>query len=37
LEFSSSPRSGHPLFTAYIEAALAHKRAGQVHTLSQAA
>jgi CTP synthase len=36
-EFSSSPRSGHPLFTAYIEAALAHKRAGQVQPLSQAA
>jgi len=36
-EFSSSPRGGHPLFTAYIEAALAHKRAGQVQPLSQAA
>ena len=24
-EFTSNPRAGHPLFTAYINAALAHK------------
>jgi len=36
-EFSSSPRKGHPLFKAYIEAALAYKRRGQVQPLSQAA
>ena len=30
-EFTSTPRDGHPLFTSYIEAALAHResRAGQ--------
>ena len=26
-EFTSSPRAGHPLFTGFIEAALAHDRA----------
>ena len=33
-EFTSNPRSGHPLFTSYIEAAIAHARgkAGQVHS-----
>ena len=25
-EFTSNPRSGHPLFTSYIEAAIAHAR-----------
>jgi CTP synthase len=24
-EFTSNPRAGHPLFKAYVEAALAHK------------
>jgi CTP synthase len=27
-EFKSTPRDGHPLFTSYIKAALAHKAAG---------
>jgi CTP synthase len=27
-EFTSTPRDGHPLFTSYIEAALAKKNAG---------
>jgi len=37
-EFSSTPRGGHPLFKAYIEAALIHKRqAQQGPALSQAA
>jgi len=33
-EFTSNPRGGHPLFTSYIEAAIAHARgkAGQVHS-----
>ncbi|MBP6682030.1 MAG: CTP synthase [Halioglobus sp.] len=33
-EFTSNPRSGHPLFTSYIEAAIAHARdkAGQVYS-----
>lgn len=26
-EFTSSPRDGHPLFTGFIRAALAHRRA----------
>ena len=26
-EFTSTPRKGHPLFTAYIKAALANKKA----------
>ncbi len=26
-EFTSTPREGHPLFTAYVEAAVAHKKA----------
>ena len=30
-EFCSTPRAGHPLFTAYIRAALAHQRAGLSH------
>jgi CTP synthase len=25
-EFTSNPRSGHPLFTSYIDAAMAHAR-----------
>jgi CTP synthase len=25
-EFTSNPRTGHPLFTAYIRAALAHRQ-----------
>jgi CTP synthase len=25
-EFTSTPRDGHPLFTSYIQAALAHQR-----------
>ena len=29
-EFKSTPRDGHPLFTSFIKAALAHKHAGQV-------
>ncbi|MCL4108947.1 UNVERIFIED_CONTAM: hypothetical protein GTU68_008142 [Idotea baltica] len=29
-EFTSSPRGGHPLFTGYVEAALAHKKAASV-------
>ncbi|MYN44329.1 CTP synthase [Pseudoduganella sp. FT93W] len=29
-EFKSTPRDGHPLFTSYIKAALAHKAAGAV-------
>jgi CTP synthase len=28
-EFKSTPRDGHPLFTSYIKAALAHKAAGE--------
>ena len=40
-EFTSTPRAGHPLFKAYIEAALvrAHVRRGssQVPTLSSVA
>ena len=28
-EFKSTPRDGHPLFTSFIKAALAHKHAGQ--------
>ncbi|MDB5805505.1 MAG: pyrG [Betaproteobacteria bacterium] len=36
-EFSSNPRKGHPLFKAYIEAALVHKRQGGARVLSQAA
>ena len=35
-EFTSSPRAGHPLFTSYIEAALAYK-AARTQPLSQAA
>jgi len=33
-EFTSNPRSGHPLFSSYIEAAIAHARdkAGQVRS-----
>jgi CTP synthase len=27
-EFTSTPRDGHPLFTGFIEAAIAHKQAG---------
>ena len=27
-EFTSTPRAGHPLFKAFIEAALAHHAAG---------
>ena len=26
-EFTSNPRKGHPLFTAYVKAAIAHKQA----------
>jgi CTP synthase len=26
-EFTSDPRSGHPLFTGYIQAAVAHSKA----------
>jgi CTP synthase len=36
-EFSSSPRAGHPLFKAYIEAALAAKARSKVQSLGQAA
>ena len=36
-EFSSSPRTGHPLFKAYIEAALAAKARAKVQSLGQAA
>jgi len=36
-EFSSTPRAGHPLFKAYIEAALAAKARTQVQALGQAA
>ncbi len=36
-EFSSTPRAGHPLFTAYIEAALAAKARSKVQPLGQAA
>ena len=36
-EFSSSPRAGHPLFKAYIEAALASKARSKVQSLGQAA
>ncbi len=33
-EFTSNPRGGHPLFTSYIEAAIAHARdkAGRAHS-----
>jgi CTP synthase len=27
-EFTSTPRSGHPLFTAFVRAALAHQESG---------
>jgi CTP synthase len=30
-EFKSTPRTGHPLFTSFVKAALAHK-AANVHT-----
>ena len=35
-EFKSTPRDGHPLFTSYIKAALAHKAAGgnRLHAVS---
>ena len=36
-EFSSTPRAGHPLFKAYIEAALAAKARTKVQPLGQAA
>ena len=36
-EFSSTPRTGHPLFKAYIEAALAAKARSKVQSLGQAA
>lgn len=37
-EFKSTPRDGHPLFTSYIKAALAHKAAGgaRLHAVSDA-
>jgi len=37
-EFKSTPRDGHPLFTSYIKAALAHKAAGgnRPHAVSDA-
>ena len=28
-EFTSTPRSGHPLFTAFVRAALAHQESGK--------
>ena len=31
--FKSTPRDGHPLFTSYIKAALAHKAAGNANAL----
>ncbi len=36
-EFKSTPRDGHPLFTSYIKAALAHKAAGgnRPHAVSE--
>ena len=36
-EFKSTPRDGHPLFSSYIRAALAHKAAGgkQLHAVEQ--
>jgi CTP synthase len=36
-EFSSTPRTGHPLFKAYIEAALAAKARAKMQSLGQAA
>jgi CTP synthase len=33
-EFTSTPRSGHPLFTAYIKAALAHKASTQLKAVA---
>ena len=27
-EFTSNPRNGHPLFTAFVKAALAHQQGG---------
>lgn len=33
-EFTSRPRGGHPLFTSYIEAAMAHSRANAVNQTS---
>ena len=33
-EFTSRPRGGHPLFTSYIEAAIAHSRANAVNQTS---
>ncbi|RFP14714.1 MULTISPECIES: CTP synthase [unclassified Duganella] len=37
-EFKSTPRDGHPLFTSYIKAALAHKAAGgnRLHAVTDA-
>jgi CTP synthase len=37
-EFKSTPRDGHPLFTSYIKAALAHKAAGgnRPHAVAEA-
>ncbi|MYM94446.1 CTP synthase [Duganella vulcania] len=37
-EFKSTPRDGHPLFTSYIKAALAHKAAGgnRLHAVADA-
>ena len=32
-EFKSTPRDGHPLFTSYIKAALAHKAASGLHAV----
>ena len=32
-EFTSTPRDGHPLFSAYIKAALAHKT-GQIAAIA---
>jgi CTP synthase len=36
-EFTSTPRDGHPLFKAYVEAALAHKQAKTVQNTAQKA
>jgi CTP synthase len=36
-EFTSTPRDGHPLFKAYVEAALAHKQAKSAQTTAQKA
>ncbi|MRW89452.1 CTP synthase [Duganella sp. FT80W] len=36
-EFKSTPRDGHPLFTSYIKAALAHKAAGAGELQGEAA